>query len=133
MRVVDSYSNGGHDGNGIAQNGPRSRLVIPSNYLADVQEPIQQLIVHFGEVGTDQTKLDEAYDELVKPRMTDGLVEVRIHQRKSQVWYTKELAELRRMMRKAESQWLHSSGEVRKEMRVAYLDRRRVYSKAGES
>jgi hypothetical protein len=129
LRVVDSYSNGGHDGNGIAQNGPRSRLVIPSNYLADVQEPIQQLIVHFGEVGTDQTKLDEAYDELVK-RMTDGLVEVRIHQRKSQVWYTKELAELRRMMRKAESQWLHSSGEVRKEMRVAYLDRRRVYSKA---
>ena len=44
--------------------------------------------------------MDEAYDELVK-RMTDGLVEVRIHQRKSQVWYTKELTELRRMMRKA--------------------------------
>ena len=34
------------------------------------------------------------------------------------------------MMRKAESQWLHSSGEVRKEMQLAYLDRKKVYSKA---
>jgi hypothetical protein len=53
----------------------------------------------------DQAKLEDVYDKLLK-RMIDGLVEKRVRQKKSQVWFNEELAKLRRAMRKAESQWL---------------------------
>ena len=54
---------------------------------------------------SDQAKLDDVYASLVE-LMTRGLVEVRSKHKKSQPWFSKQLAELKRSVRKSESAWL---------------------------
>ena len=40
--------------------------------------------------------------------MASGLVEVRGKRKKSQAWFSKQLAELRKLVHKSESAWLRS-------------------------
>ena len=48
-----------------------------------------------------------AYASLVE-LMASGLVEVRSKRKKSQAWFSKQLAELRKSVHKSESAWLRS-------------------------
>ena len=51
--------------------------------------------------------------------------------KKGKVWFTKELANLRKELHRRESEWLRSrAGEDRKQMRNKYLEMRQTYSKA---
>ena len=52
-------------------------------------------------------------------------------QKKGQVWFTKDLATMRKELHRSESKWLQSkTGDDRKQMRSKYLEMRRAYLKA---
>ena len=59
-----------------------------------------------------------------------GLVEVRSY-KKSQAWFSKQLAVMRRSVQKSESAWLQSwSREEKREKRKVYLEKQRSYARA---
>ena len=78
----------------------------------------------------NQCKLDAVYDELMvglrrNLKMTCG------KQKKGQVWFTKDLANMRKELHRRESKWLRSKGgDDHKQMRSEYLEVRLIYSKA---
>ena len=52
-------------------------------------------------------------------------------QKKGQVWFTKDLSNMRKELHRSESKWLQSKeGDDQKQMRSEYLEMRLIYSKA---
>ena len=77
-----------------------------------------------------QCKLDAVYDELMAG-LKRGLKEVTCGKQKGQVYFTKDLANMRKELHRRELKWLRSKGgDDQKQMRSEYLEMRLIYSKA---
>ena len=106
------------------------RFVVPEGYMLDETDFIEGIISGLRNTKGDQCRLDEVYDELVTG-LKRGLKVVSCRKRRNgQVWFTKELADMRKVMHRRESEWLQSkTGDNRKYTRSKYLEIRQTYSK----
>ena len=110
--------------------GTNRHFIVPRGYLTGEEAAINWIAEEFQSMNKDQVKLDEVYANLME-LMASGLVEVRSKRKRSQEWFSKQLAELKRSVHKAESAWLRSgSREDKNEKRKMYLEKRRFYAKA---
>ena len=111
--------------------GVQKKYVVPEGYMLGETKFIEGIIAGLRAVEGSQCRLDAVYDELVTG-LKAGLKEVSYGERKKgKVWFTKELANLRKELHRRESEWLRSrAGEDRKQMRSKYLEMRQTYSKA---
>ena len=92
---------------------------------------MRMLIGQIEAAGDDQTAIDEAYDKFLV-MMKGGLVEMKAKRKRGQPLFTKEIAKLRKIANGAEREWLRCSDtEAKKGKRREYVEKRRVYKRAG--
>ena len=79
----------------------------------------------------NQCKLDAVYDKLMAGLKRSLKVVTCGKQKKGQVWFTKELANMRKELHHRELKWLRSKGrDDHKQMSSEYPEMRLIYSKA---
>ena len=82
------------------------KYVVPEGYMLGETEFTEDIIAGLRAAKGNQCRLDVAYDELMAC-LKRGLKEVTCgKQKKGQVWFTKDLANMRKELHRRESKWL---------------------------
>ena len=113
-----------------AVSDAHKKYVVLEGYMVGETEFTEDIIAGLRAAKGYQCKLDAVYDELMAGLKRNLKVVTCDKQKKGQVWFTKDLANMRKELHRSESKWLQSKGgDDQKQMRSEYLEMRLIYSK----